>query len=72
LPPDWINDESSSYYCDDASAPEVSFWRAFSQIIFVYLPTLEYMFATKLMAYRAKDESDIQELLYDLKMLNFW
>jgi hypothetical protein len=26
------------------------------------------MFATKLMAYRAKDESDIQELLYDLKI----
>jgi hypothetical protein len=68
LPSDWINDESAAYYYDDAPAPEVYFWRSFSDIVFVYLPTLEYMLATKLMAYRQKDESDIHELLQELQV----
>lgn len=59
LPSDWLNDEASIYYYDDAPSAEVQFWRSFGNILYVYLPTMSYMFATKIAAYRAKDRKDI-------------
>ncbi len=62
LPPDWLNDEAATYYYDDAPDAEMLFWRSFDNILYVYLPTSEYIFATKIMAYRPKDAKDIQRL----------
>ena len=68
LAKDWMNDEAAGYYYDDAPEPEVTFWRSFGNVIYVYLPTLEYMFATKIAAYRSKDEDDINLLMKELRI----
>jgi hypothetical protein len=65
---DWLNDEAAVYFYDDAPHVEVTFWRSFEDIIFVYLPTMEYMLATKIAAYRPKDADDIQLLIQDLNL----
>ncbi len=61
-----MNDEAAIYYYDDAPSAEVQFWRSFGNILYVYLPTMSYMFATKIAAYRAKDRRDIQVLMREL------
>lgn len=63
---DWLNDEAAVYFYDDAPRAEVTFWRSFEDILFVYLPTMEYILATKIAAYRPKDADDIQLLIRDL------
>ena len=63
---DWLNDEAAVYFYDDAPRAEVTFWRSFEDILFVYLPTMEYILATKIAAYRPKDADDIQLLITDL------
>ncbi len=68
LPDDWLNDEAAVYYYDDAPHAEATFWRSFGNIIYVYLPTMEYMLATKIAAYRQKDANDIQKLIQELKI----
>lgn len=65
---DWLNDEAAGYWYDDAPRAEVTFWRSFSNILYIYLPTPEYVLATKIMAYRPKDADDIQYLLQDLNI----
>ncbi|MEO7022526.1 MAG: hypothetical protein ABI234_20420 [Ktedonobacteraceae bacterium] len=66
LPLDWMNDEAAEYYYEDAPEIDVAFWRAFGSILFVYLPTADYVFATKVMAYRPKDQDDIKLLIQRL------
>ncbi|MGH2480278.1 MAG: hypothetical protein ACRDHW_11530 [Ktedonobacteraceae bacterium] len=68
LDSDFINDEAAAYLYDDAPHAEISFWRAFGNTLSIYLPTTEYMFATKLMASRPKDIEDIQLLMSVLKI----
>lgn len=68
LPPDWLNDEAAVYYYDDAPHAEVVFWRSFGETLWIYLPTMQYMLATKLAAYRPKDANDIQMLIQDLNV----
>lgn len=68
LPSDWLNDEAAIYYYDDAPSAEVTFWRSFGNILYVYLPTMQYMFATKVAAYRAKDRNDIRVLIQELQI----
>lgn len=68
LPDDWLNDEAAVYYYDDAPHAEVIFWRSFGNTLFIYLPTMEYMLATKIAAYRPKDAKDIQILIQELKI----
>ncbi len=70
LAKDWLNDEAAEYYYDDAPQPDVIFWRSFRDVLSVYLPTQEYVFATKIAAYRPKDENDITILMKDLKITN--
>jgi hypothetical protein len=65
---DWLNDEAAVYFYDDAPRAEVKFWRSFQEILFVYLPTMEYILATKIAAYRPKDADDIQLLIRDLNL----
>lgn len=66
LPEDWLNDEAAVYYYEDAPEAEVTFWRSFNDLIFVYLPIKEYILATKIAASRQQDEKDIQRLLQEL------
>jgi hypothetical protein len=47
---------------------EVQFWRSFGKRLFVYLPVLDYVFATKVMAFRPKDQDDIRLLISQLKI----
>ena len=68
LPDDWLNDEAAVYYYDDAPHAEVLFWRSFGNTLCIYLPTMEYMLATKIAAYRPKDAKDIQILIQELKI----
>lgn len=63
LPLDWLNDEAAEYYYDDAPEVDVAFWRHFGKCLLVYIPTVEYVFATKMMAYRPKDQDDIKLLI---------
>lgn len=70
LPEDWLNDEAAVYYYDDAPQAEATFWRSFKGVVYVYLPTMEYMFATKIAASRAKDVDDIKTLIKVLKVKN--
>lgn len=65
---DWLNDEAAVYFYDDAPFAEVTFWRSFKDILFVYLPTMEYILATKIAAYRPKDADDIETLIRDLNI----
>lgn len=68
LPPDWLNDEAAVYYYDDAPQADGTFWRAFGTTLFVYLPTMEYILATKIAAYRPKDAHDIRLLVQELNI----
>ncbi len=68
LPDDWLNDEAAVYYYDDAPSAEVTYWRSFRNILYLYLPTMEYILATKIAAYRQKDAKDIQILIDELKV----
>lgn len=63
---DWLNDEAAVYFYDDAPHAEVTFWRAFGNTVYAYLPTAAYVLATKIAAFRPKDADDIQQLLRDL------
>ncbi len=68
LPDDWLNDEAAVYFYDDAPHAEGVFWRSFGNILSVYLPTMEYMLATKIAAYRPKDMGDIKILIRELNI----
>lgn len=68
LPDDWMNDEAAVYYYGDAPLAEAIFWRSFGEMLYVYLPTKEYILATKIAAYRPKDANDIQILIQDLQI----
>ena len=68
LPLDWLNDEAAVYYYDDAPQAEGTLWRSFGGILYVYLPTMEYILATKIAAYRPKDAGDIQLLIQELNV----
>lgn len=68
LPDDWLNDEAAVYYYDDAPEAEVTYWRSCNNILYLYLPTMEYMLATKIAAYRQKDARDIQILIDELQL----
>src|SRR5580765_7747225 len=66
LEDDWMNDEAASYYYDDAPQADVTLWRSFGNSVYVYLPTAEYVLATKIAAYRPKDADDIRVLTQEL------
>lgn len=68
LPPDWMNDDAAEYYYDDAPSVDVQFWHSFEGRLFVYLPIPEYVFATKVMANRPKDQKDIRLLIQKLQL----
>jgi hypothetical protein len=68
LDADFVNDESAVYLYDDAPQAEAVFWRSFEDVLFLYLPTREYVFALKVAAFRAKDQDDIRVLTRDLDL----
>lgn len=66
LPEDWINDESAIYMYDDAPGADIYLWQSWASVLYVYLPTAEYVFALKVTAYRRKDREDCKMLLRSL------
>lgn len=68
LPEDWINDESAVYLYDDAPNADIYLWRTWSGVLFVYLPTKEYIFTLKMAAFRRKDVADCKVLAQDLNI----
>lgn len=68
LPLDWLNDECAGYLYDSAPGADAYLWRSFANLLFVYLPTDEYVFTLKLLAYRRQDRVDLQMLLQRLRI----
>jgi hypothetical protein len=68
LTEDWLNDESAVYLYDDAPQADVYLWQTFADVLFVYLPVDEYVFALKVTAYRRKDREDCRALMHRLKI----
>lgn len=66
LTEDWLNDESAEYLYDSAPGADAYLWRVFSDLLYVYLPTAEYMFTLKLIANRRKDKADIRVIVAQL------
>jgi hypothetical protein len=66
LPEDWINDEAAVYLYDDAPGADIYLWQSWANMLFIYLPTSEYVFALKVTAYRDKDKGDCKVLMRDL------
>jgi hypothetical protein len=66
LPEDWINDECAVYLYDDAPSADIYLWQTWAGVLFVYLPTAEYVFALKVTAYRVKDRKDCKTLARNL------
>ncbi|MGH2478118.1 MAG: hypothetical protein ACRDHW_00465 [Ktedonobacteraceae bacterium] len=66
LQDDWINDESAAYLYDDAPGADIYLWQSWAGVLFVYLPTAEYVFALKVTAYRRKDQPDCKRLAHTL------
>jgi hypothetical protein len=66
LPADWLNDEAANYMYSDAGQPDLYLWQVFSNVLFVYLPAQEYLYALKIMAGRPKDRDDLKQLESDL------
>lgn len=65
---DWLNDQAAEYLYDDAPYPDVQLWEVFGSLLYVYLPSPEYILATKLAASRPKDTRDIEVLMKELKI----
>jgi hypothetical protein len=53
---------------DDAPEVDLAFWRSFRDVLYVYLPTMEYIFALKVAAYRLRDKDDIHFLIQQLQL----
>jgi hypothetical protein len=47
---------------------DASICASIGTILYVYLPTLEYMLATKIAAYRQKDRKDVRILIRELNI----
>jgi len=63
LEDDWLNDESAVYLYDDAPSADAYFWCDFQKVLFIYLPSAEYVFSLKIASYRRKDQPDVKVLI---------
>lgn len=62
LPDGWLNSVAAGFTYGFIRPPERHLWKTFPGLS-VYLPSLEYLFVTKLMAHRLKDRADIAALM---------
>lgn len=58
LPDGWLNSAAAGFTYGFLRQPEKTLWRTFPGLT-IYLPSLEYLFVTKMMAHRLKDQADI-------------
>jgi Nucleotidyltransferase of unknown function (DUF6036) len=61
LPDSWLNSAAAGFTFNFIKQPSSKLWKKFPGLS-VYLPSLEYLLVTKVMAGRPKDESDIAAL----------
>lgn len=62
LPDGWLNSAAAGFTYNYRKQPARKLWKTFPGLR-VYLPSLEYLLVTKLMAGRPKDELDIMALI---------
>lgn len=67
LPDGWLNTAAAGFTYNFIKKPNMVLWRAFPGLQ-VYLPSLEYLFVTKVMAGREKDDLDIKALAVALRL----
>lgn len=65
LPPDWLNDGAKGFLY---STPPINLWRSYPGLD-VYMPSLEYVLALKVVAGRPQDINDAQDLIHYLKIV---
>lgn len=61
LPDSWLNSAAAGFTFSFIKEPSTKLWKNFPGLS-IYLPSLEYLLVTKIMAGRPKDESDIEAL----------
>ncbi|MGH2495254.1 MAG: DUF6036 family nucleotidyltransferase [Ktedonobacteraceae bacterium] len=61
LPDSWLNSAAAGFTFSFIKEPSTRLWKKFPGLS-VYLPSLEYLLVTKIIAGRPKDESDIEAL----------
>ena len=61
LPDGWLNSAAAGFTYNFKKQPSVKLWKTFPGLQ-VYLPSIEYLFVTKIMASRRKDRGDIMAL----------
>lgn len=62
LPPDWLNDGAKGFLY---SKPPVHLWRSYPGLD-IYLPSLDYLLAMKIVAGRLRDIADARALIQHL------
>lgn len=67
LPDGWLNSAAAGFTYNFKKPPTTHLWKKFPGLQ-VHLPSLEYMFVTKIMASRAKDRADIMVLAQRLRL----
>src|SRR5215469_1563373 len=65
LPPDWLNDGAKGFLY---TTPPVTLWRSFPGLD-VYLPSLDYVLAMKIVAGRPQDIADARALIRHLGIM---
>ncbi len=66
LPEDWINNAAKGFFY---TQPPTEHWAEYPGLR-VYIPSLDYLFAMKVVAGRPQDIEDIKALAHDLKLSN--
>ncbi len=61
LPDGWLNNAAAGFTHNFIKQPSMKLWRQFPGLR-VYTPSVEYLFVTKIMAGRPRDEEDIMVL----------
>ncbi len=61
LPDGWLNTAAAGFTYNFIRQPSMKLWKQFLGLL-VYVPSLEYLFVTKIMASRPKDDADITVL----------
>lgn len=62
LPPDWLNDGAKGFLY---SKPPVTLWKSYPGLD-IYLPSLDYLLAMKIVAGRLRDIADARALIQSL------
>ncbi len=68
LPDGWLNSAAAGFTYNFKKQPEKNLWKSFPGLD-VYVVSLDYLFATKIMASRYKDRQDIRALAAKLKIV---